>query len=220
MQEVLPVLEATLAANSPLLIMALDVTGDALSGLVLNTKKGVVQACATKTPGFGDVRSQYLQDICIFSGAKFFTSELGLKPEDVKLEDLGKLDKVVISKRSTLMVSTGDYVDAVEARVATLREQIGAKIEQGREFEVQRLEQRIIKLRGAVARIYIGGATEVEIEDKRLRYEDAINALKGAIAEGMVPGGGSCYAYMTRYMDEVRRALTPLGPSPLCPLTP
>jgi len=117
---------------------------------------------------------------------------------------LGKLEKVVISKKSMLMVSNGEQQEAVEARIRVIKGQIESKLNEGKEFETQRLEQRIQRLRGAVARIFIGAPTEAEIEDKRLRYEDAINALKGAIVEGQVPGGGACYAYMLRFEDECR----------------
>ena len=158
--------------------MAPAIDGDAESGLVLNVKKGVIDVCATKTPGFGEVRSQYLEDICTFCGATFFTSDLGRRPENATLADLGKLERAVISKKSTLLVSNGQFDEAVEARVRVLKEQITTKLEEGKPFEVDRLEQRITKLRGAVARIIIGAPTEAEIEDKRLRYEDSVNALK------------------------------------------
>jgi len=204
MSDILGILEAIVPTQEPLLIVALDVSGEALSGLALNAKKGVVDVCAVKAPGFGEVRTAYLEDLCVFSGATFLTDALSLRPENATLADLGRLDKAVVSKMSTLLVSTGEFDGPVEARVQVLKENIAAKIASGREFEVQRLEQRINKLRAAVARIYIGGATDAEIEDKRLRYEDSINALKGGIAEGMVPGGGACYAYMLRYADEAR----------------
>jgi len=204
MTDILPILEATAASKEPLLIMALDISGDALSGLALNVKKGVIDVCAVKTPGFGEVRTQYLEDMCIFSGATFCTSELGRKPENATLADLGKLERAVISKKSTLLISNGEHDKAVEARVKLLRQQIESKIGTEKEFEIQRLEQRIQLLRGAVARIFIGAPTETEIEDKRLRYEDSINALKGAMLEGQVPGGGACYAYMLRFEDECR----------------
>merc|ERR1711934_330353 len=126
--------------------------------------------------------------MCVFSGATFITSELGRRPENATLADLGKLDRAVISKNKLLMVSNGQNDEAVEARVQVLKGQITSKLNTDKEFEIQRLEQRITRLRGAVARIFIGAPTETEIEDKRLRYEDSINALKGACLEGMVPG--------------------------------
>lgn len=204
MQDILPILEGCLQSQEPLVIMALAVEGEALSGLTLNSEKGVIKCCAVKTPGFGEVRSAYLEDICTFSGAKFCTSDLAMKPSDMTLADCGRVSKAVITKNKFLIVSDGKQDEEVEKRVESIKELIEFKIQDGKEFEVQRLEQRINKLRGAVARIYIGAPTDAEVEDKRLRYEDAINALKGACFMGRVPGGGACYAYMLRYADECR----------------
>jgi chaperonin GroEL len=204
MQDILGVLEGLVTAQEPLLIFALDVSGEAMSGLSLNKKRGVLDVCAVKAPGFGEVRTAFLEDLAVFSGATFITNELSRKVENATLVDLGRVAKAVISKEKTTLVSDGANDEAVEARVETLKEQIQSKLGTDKEFEIVRLEQRIQKLRGAVARILIGAPTEVEIEDKRLRYEDAINALKGGIAEGMVPGGGACLAYMVRYADEAR----------------
>ena len=208
MADILPILEGILETGEPLLIMAPDVSGDAMSGLTLNVNKGVVDVCVVKAPGFGEVRTAYLEDLCTFSGATYVTPDLNKRPQDATIADCGKLAKAVISKNKMIVVSTGNHDAEVEARVATLKEQIKAKLGTDKVFEVDRLEQRINKLRGAVARIFIGAPTETEIEDKRLRYEDAINALKGAIAEGQVPGGGACYAYMLRYADECREMLS------------
>jgi chaperonin GroEL len=209
LEEILPLLEAVLETKEPLLIIAADITGEALSGLVLNLNRGVLDVCAVRAPGLGDVRRAYLEDICTFTGASFITRELGRKPSNVTLADLGYLERSVAEKDKTLLVACTDgrFQDAVEKRVESLRAQLGEKLAAAKEFEAQRLEQRITKLRGIVARILLGAATETELEDKRLRYEDAINALKGGIAEGMVPGGGSCYAYMTRYVDEIKASL-------------
>merc|ERR1719326_2814613 len=120
------------------------------------------------------------------------------------MTDLGYLECAVVAKDKTTLISSGKFDDMVEKRVQILKGQIESKLGTDKEYEIDRLEQRIQKLRGAVARIIIGGATDAEIEDKRLRYEDAINALKGGIAMGMVPGGGACFAYMLRYADEAR----------------
>ena len=199
---------------------------------MLNLNRGVLDVCAVRAPGLGDVRRAYLEDICTFTGASFITRELGRKPSNVTLADLGYLERSVAEKDKTLLVACADgrYQEAVEQRVESLKAQLGEKLAAAKEFEAQRLEQRITKLRGIVARILLGAATETELEDKRLRYkatptptptpsltltptptptryEDAINALKGGIAEGMVPGGGSCYAYMMRYIDEIKASL-------------
>jgi len=204
MADILPVLEPVVLNKEPLLIFCTDLTGEALSGMVLNKKKGVIDVCVVKAPGFGLVRDQYLEDLCSFSGATFITQQLGKKVENATIADLGYVAKAQITKDKTILVSNGNYAEAVEDRVNVLKGQIQAKLGTEKVFEIPRLEQRIQKLRGAVARILIGAPTETEIEDKRLRYEDAINALKGGIAEGMVPGGGACFAYMLRYADECR----------------
>jgi len=209
LEEILPLLEAVLESKEPLLIIAADITGEALSGLVLNLNRGVLDVCAVRAPGLGDVRRAFLEDICTFTGANFITSELGRRPSNVSLADLGYLERSVAEKDKTLLVACADgrFNAEVEERVETLKAQLAEKLAAAKEFEAQRLEQRITKLRGIVARILLGAATETELEDKRLRYEDAINALKGGIAEGMVPGGGSCYAYMTRYAEEIKASL-------------
>ena len=150
------------------------------------------------------MRTAYLEDLAVFSGANFITPDLARKLENATFADLGQLERAVISKDKTTLVSSNQYSEAVEARVKVLKTLMASKIADGKEFEVQRIEQRIQKLRGAVARILIGAPTEAEIEDKKLRYEDSINALKGGILEGMVPGGGACFAYMLRYADECR----------------
>ena len=207
MNDLLPILEGLVQNKEPLLIFCLDVSGEALSGLSLNKKRGVLDVCVVKAPGFGAVRDSYLEDLCVFSGGTFVTEQLGRKIENATMTDLGIVERAVVAKDKCTLVSTGDFDADVEARVQVIKAQIQAKLGTDKEFEIARLEQRIQKLRGAVARIFIGAPTEAEIEDKRLRYEDAINALKGGIAEGMVPGGGACFAYMLRYADECRNSV-------------
>lgn len=207
LEEILPLLEQVLAAKEPLLIICPEIAGEALSGLILNLNRGVLDVCAVRAPGMGDVKRAFLEDICTFTGATFFTAELGKKIANASLADLGYLDRSVAEKDKTLLVSSGKFDEDVAKRVAALKVQLDEKLAQGKEFEAQRLEQRIEKLRGLVARILLGAATDTELEDKKLRYEDAINALKGAIAEGMLPGGGAAYAYMTRYADEFKADL-------------
>ncbi|KAL1525156.1 hypothetical protein AB1Y20_020027 [Prymnesium parvum] len=208
MSELITVLESVVASKEPLLIIAQDVIGEAQAGLVLNKERGVIDVCVVKAPGFGAVRRAFLEDICTFTGAAFISEELARTVSKVQLADLGRLERAVISKSKTLLVSSGEFDADVETRVQQIKAQIASKLGTDKEFEIQRLEQRIVKLRGAVARIIVGAHTETEMEDKRLRYEDAINAVRGAIAEGMVPGGGACLAYMLRYGDEVRAQFT------------
>mmetsp|Transcript_71257 Transcript_71257/g.130466 ORF Transcript_71257/g.130466 Transcript_71257/m.130466 type:complete len:658 (+) Transcript_71257:41-2014(+) len=210
MQEILPILEAVVASGEALLIIATDISGEALTGLTLNSQKKIIKACAVRAPGLGEVRTAFLEDMAVFSNATYLTSELGYSMADAKITDLGIISKAVIEQKKMTLISTGEFTDAVEERVKSLRSIMNQKMEgQGfNEFQIMRLEQRINKLRGAIARITVGGATEAEIEDKCLRFEDAINALKGACKEGMVPGGGSTFTYMLRYADECRATLT------------
>jgi len=206
--ELLPVLEAVVEAKRPLLLIAKDVVMEALSALILNLDRGVLDVCAVKCPGFGDVQKAFLADICTFSGATLITDELKMKVEEATLAQLGSLSRVKVEKAKTLLVSDGTHQADVDARVDELKGLKEQLVQQSnKEFEVQRIEQRIHKLRAAIARIKVGAPTETEVVDKKLRYEDAINAVRGAIVEGMVPGGGACLAYVTRFADEARAAI-------------
>jgi len=209
-QELLPILEAVVSSKESLLIIATDVVQEALSALTLNQNRGVLDVCAVKAPAYGEVRRVLMQDICTFTGATLITSELGMTTAKATIADLGKLQRAVVEKQKTLLVSSGDATvnAAVDRRVEELKALKNELLDKAnKEFEIQRLDQRIYKLRAAVARIKVGAPTEAEAKDRVLRYEDAINALTGAICEGMVPGGGSCLAYMTRYADECKATL-------------
>merc|ERR1712070_770469 len=198
MTDMVGILEQVVAEKTPLLIVTPDMVGEAMAGMILNLNRGVIDCAVIRAPGFGDVRRAYLQDICTYTGATFITGELGRTVKSAVLDDLGTLDKVTVSKLKTLLVGHGNaQATAVDERVAQIKSHISELADKtNKEFEIQRLEQRIQKLRGAVARIKGGGATDTEIKDKMLRYEDATNALRGAIAEGMLPGGGSTLAFM------------------------
>jgi chaperonin GroEL len=206
--EILTLLEGLVASKEPLLIIAPDVIGEAVSGLMLNKNRGVLDVCCVKCPGYGEVRRAFLEDICTLTGSNFITTDLSRKPEDATMDDLGTLERAVVTKEKTLLVGTGATLDKVNERVANLKNQIEEKIGTDKEYDIPRLEQRVVKLRGAVARILVGATTEVEIADRKLRYEDAINALTGAIIEGQVPGGGASLAYVTRFADEAREGLS------------
>merc|ERR1719238_413764 len=186
--EILTLLEGLVASKEPLLIIAPDVIGESVSGLMLNKNRGVLDVCCVKCPGYGEVRRAFLEDICTLTGSNFITTDLSRKPEDATMDDLGTLERAVVTKEKTLLVGTGATLDKVNERVANLKNQIEEKIGTDKEYDIPRLEQRVVKLRGAVARILVGATTEVEIADRKLRYEDAINALTGAIIEGQVPG--------------------------------
>ena len=209
MTDMVGILEQVVAEKMPLLIVTPDMVGEAMAGMILNLNRGVIDCAVIRAPGFGDVRRAYLQDICTYTGATFITAELGRTVKSVTLDDLGTLDKVSVSKLNTLLVGNGiAQAAAVDERVAQIKAQISELTgKANKEFEIQRLEQRIQKLRGALARIKVGGATDTEIKDKMLRYEDATNALRGAIAEGMLPGGGSTLAFMRRYKDDCKASI-------------
>jgi len=212
MEDILQVLEGLLEENvetdsekkQSLLIIAAGVVDEAQSGLAINMKNDVIKAVAVTAPALAQVRTQYLEDICIFSGAKFITSELGLKPKDAKITDCGHVRKAVVGKDKFVIISDGTRTEQVEERVQHLQLGIERVAEEGKTWEAERLYQRINKLRGAVARIEVGGSSEQEVEDKVLRYEDAVNALQSAVELGIVPGGGSTFIYMLRYADECR----------------
>lgn len=144
-----------MSTKESLLIIALDVVGEAQAGLALNKERGVLDVCVVKAPGYGAVRQAFLEDICVFTGASMITEDLARKLENVEPSDLGRLERAVISKSKTLLVSTGEFDQQVEERVGFIKKQIEAKLGTDKEFEIQRLEQRIVKLRGAVARIIV-----------------------------------------------------------------
>ena len=200
MQDIVPLLEGLVQSKEPLLIVAEDVTGEALSSLVLNRMRGVLDVCAIKPPGFGDRRRNYLQDIATVTGATFITEQLGLTLDSITEEMLGKAARVAVSKERTTMIATGDHQDAVAERIKVIRAE---KEQTDSQFDQEKCDERIAKLGGAIGRIKVGAATETELKDKKLRYEDALNSVKAAMNEGIVPGGGSTLVYMLRTKDKV-----------------
>jgi chaperonin GroEL len=200
MNELVPVLEGLIKTNEPLLIVADDVTGEALSSLVLNHMRGVLQVCAIKSPGFGNRRIPYLEDLATLTGATFVSEQLGLSLETVTMDMLGKAERVAITKDRTTMIATGDNGDAVQERIKVIR----AEMENtDLEFDIEKCQERIAKLGGAIGRIKVGAATETELKDKKLRYEDALNSVKAATEEGILPGGGATLVYCLRFQDEI-----------------
>jgi len=200
MNELVPVLEGLVQSKEPLLIIADDVTGEALSSLVLNKMRGVLDVCAIKSPGFGDRRKGYLEDIAVLTGATFITEQLGLSLETMTNEMLGKATRVSVSKERTTMIATGDHTAEVAERIKVIK----AESEQtDSEFDKEKCQERVAKLGGAIGRIKVGAATETELKDKKLRYEDALNSVKAAMDEGVVPGGGSTLVYMLRTRDKI-----------------